>query len=152
MIPMQAKKIVLITAIIILVVVTIILTFSLFIVEKQHKENIVGVYNECCEMAQEALYNYLNTDDESYYEQLCDNIYAMTNIALVLTKEADLRQINNDLIKSYSYLIDAPTESVHYLDFLNEALILYVREGNVEGLQVRLQSFNNRVQQEIKNK
>ncbi len=152
MIPMQVKKFVLVTTIIILVVVTIILTFSLFIVEKQHKENIVGVYNECCEMAQEALYNYLNTEDELYYEQLCDNIYAMTNIALVLTKEADLRQINNDLIKSYSYLIDAPTESVHYLDFLNEALILYVREGNVEGLQVRLQSFNNRVHQEIKNK
>lgn len=149
---MQVKKIVLVTTIIILVVVTIILTFSLFIVEKQHKENIVGVYNECCEMAQEALYNYLNTEDELYYEQLCDNIYAMTNIALVLTKEADLRQINNDLIKSYSYLIDAPTESVHYLDFLNEALILYVREGNVDGLQVRLQSFNNRVHQEIKNK
>ena len=149
---MQVKKIFLVTTIIILGVVTIILTFSLFIVEKQHKENIVGVYNECCEMAQEALYNYLNTEDELYYEQLCDNIYAMTNIALVLTKEADLRQINNDLIKSYSYLIDAPTESVHYLDFLNEALILYVREGNVEGLQVRLQSFNNRVHQEIKNK
>lgn len=147
---MQAKRIVFISLSVLILVATILTT--LLITEKKHKENILNVYNECCQEVQEALYNYLNTDNESCYEQLCDNVFAMTNIALILKKANSLRQLNNDLQKSYAYLIEAPDESIHYLDFLNEALMAWANEKNIELFQIRLQSFNNRVQQELNGK
>lgn len=76
----------------------------------------------------------------------------MTNIALILKKDNSLRQLNNDLQKSYAYLIEATDESIHYLDFLNEALMAWANEKNIELFQIRLQSFNNRVQQELNGK
>lgn len=147
---MRAKRIVFISLGVLILVATILTT--LLITEKKHKENILNVYNECCQEAQEALYNYLNTDNESCYEQLCDNVFVMTNIALILKKDNSLRQLNNDLQKSYAYLIEAPDESIHYLDFLNEALMAWANEKNIELFQIRLQSFNNRVQQELNGK
>lgn len=80
----MAKRIVFISLSVLVLVATILTT--LFFTEKKHKENILNVYNECCQEAQEALYNYLNTNNESCYEQLCDNVFAMTNIALILKK------------------------------------------------------------------
>lgn len=114
-----------------------------------HNNKVINVYLECCKSAQQSLYDYLNTDDNVYYEQLCDNMYAMTNIALVVEEGSDLRNINNELLIAYTFLIEHPIVSVKYLDFLNEALILYARDNNNEGCIIRLRSFNNRVLQEI---
>ena len=145
------RKTVCITALLTAVIIAATAAVSLFAAEKRHRENVVNVYRTCCREAQEALYTYQETEDDSYYRQLCDNIYAMTNIALVLKKDDVLRQANNELLRAYAYLAGSPEESAQYLDFLNEALIAYAKGDNVELFQVKLLAFNNRVGQGIKN-
>ena len=145
------RKTVCITALLTAVIIAATAAVSLFAAEKKQREDVVNVYRTCCREAQEALYTYQETEDYSYYRQLCDNIYAMTNIALVMKKDDVLRQANNELLKSYAYLAGSPEASAQYLDFLNEALIAYAKGDNVELFQVKLLAFNNRVGQEIKN-
>lgn len=145
------RKTVCITALLTAVIIAATAAVSLFAAEKRHRENVVNVYRTCCREAQEALYTYQETEDDSHYRQLCDNICAMTNIALVLKKDDVLRQANNELLKSYAYLAGSAEESAQYLDFLNEALIAYAKGDNVELFQVKLLAFNNRVGQGIKN-
>lgn len=146
---MQVKSKIL-TAICIVLLVTSIILITLLIVEKkEHNKNVLTVYNDCCKNAQQSLYDYLNTDSNIYYERLCDDIYAMTSIALIAEEGLEISLINNELLIAYTFLVEQPIISVKYLDFLNEALILYNRDSNKEGYLIRLQSFNNRVSQEI---
>lgn len=145
------RKTVCITVLLTAVIIAATAAVSLFAAEKKHREDVVNVYRTCCREAQEALYTYQETEDDSYYRQLCDNIYAMTNIALVLKKDDVLRQANNELLRSYAYLAGSSEASAQYLDFLNEALNAYAKGDNVELFQVKLLAFNNRVGQGIKN-
>lgn len=145
------RKTICITALLTAVIIAATAAVSLFAAEKRYREDVVNVYRTCCREAQEALNAYQKTEDDSYYRQLCDNIYAMTNIALVLKKDDVLRQANNELLRSHAYLAGSPEESAQYLDFLNEALIAYAKGDNVELFQVKLLAFNNRAGQGVKN-
>ncbi len=131
-------------------IVLIIIGMGCFIIDlslQNHKriKMLESIYFECCLSAQTSLFNYLNNEDERQYEYLISNIYAMSSIAIAMDEDSNLNKMNYEVLKCYSFLVEQPAISKQNLDFLNEALLLYINDSNIVLYITRIRSFNNRV-------
>ena len=138
-----AYNIFIVQFLIILIVVTVAISNNI-----HYKDSISKSYTLACKEAQESLYEYLNTNEDASYTYMISHIGAMIDISHMADENSTISHLNNDLIICHTYLVEAPNESKMYIDFLNEALMMYLEDGNIEGALIRLKAFNNRVYQE----